>query len=296
MLTTIDNLPSFQQEQLAQLIQRIAQAIQPDKIVCYGCRVIYSKDWGCFLENGHHDSTHPTFDLLIITRPDEQRISHDIIQIAEQQCLPPFTISCIAHKLPSVNEAIQAGSHFFSTLFQKGILLYDASGIALQEPESSFTGIYSRSKAQDSWDRWFGQAKRFYSLALHSFSEGWYDQTIFLLHQAVENTCIALIRLYTGYRSNTHNLSRLLAMTENFDLHPTSIFPRITKQETELFNLLLNGYSDTRYKELYAIPAETVSVLLERVQLLQQTAEKLYKERISFYSEKESMQFPLMAV
>jgi HEPN domain-containing protein len=295
MLTTFHHLAKFQQEQLAQLILRIVKAVQPEKVVCYGSRVTIMQDWGCFLDrDGYKESIHPTFDLLVIIKEDEKRAEHEIIQISEQQCVPPVTVTCIAHKLPSVNQALEASSHFFSTLFHKGILLYDAGGISLLAPHESFTGCFQRSKAETYWNRWFGLAQRFFSLAGHSVTCGWPDQAIFLLHQAVEHTCIALIRVFTGYRSNTHNLSRLLSMTENFSLVPMSIFPRITKEESELFNLLLRGYSDTRYKDLYDITIQTANVLIDRVKELQAVAESLYRDRIKIYSENESISFPLL--
>jgi HEPN domain-containing protein len=34
------------------------------------------------------------------------------------------------------------------------------------------------------------------------------DVTTFMLHQAVEHTCSAPIRVFTGYRPNAHNLTQ----------------------------------------------------------------------------------------
>jgi HEPN domain-containing protein len=295
MLTSIPHLAINQQEQLAQLIQGIDCAIQPEKIICYGSRITIMQDWGCFLDHGEYkESIHPTFDLLIIIKDEEKRAEHEIIQIAEQQCKPPVSLTCIAHKLNAVNDALSVGSHFFSFLFQKGVLIQDTGQATLHSPHESFTGWFAKNKAESYWSRWYGLAQRFSSLAAHAVSSGWPDQAVFLLHQAVEHTCIALIRVFTGYRSNTHNLSRLLALSENFSLLPSSIFPRITKEETELFNLLLRGYSDTRYKYVYTTTMETVAILIDRVKELQAVAESLYKERISMYGKKEDISFPLL--
>jgi hypothetical protein len=46
MLTTIEFLSKPQQECLAELIQKIVQAVQPEKIVCYGARISHYQEWG----------------------------------------------------------------------------------------------------------------------------------------------------------------------------------------------------------------------------------------------------------
>jgi len=96
MLTTIPHLAKPQQEQLAQLILSIVQSVEPEKIICYGSRVTIMQDWGCFLDQvGYKETIHPTFDLLIITKENEKRFDHEIVQIAEQQCRPPASVTCI---------------------------------------------------------------------------------------------------------------------------------------------------------------------------------------------------------
>jgi HEPN domain-containing protein len=294
MLTTINHLSKLQQDHLRQLIQKIGEAVKPEKIICYGSRVTIMQDWGCFLEdNGYYESIHPTFDLLIITRHDETRTDYEIIELVEVLCKPPVSVTCIAHKLPSVNEALEGGNPFFCRVHDKGILVYDNSASQLNRPAESFSGFLTKGKAEGYWNRWHGLAQHFLSLAAQCVSSGWSNEAVFLLHQAVEHTCIALIRVFTGYRSNTHNLSRLLALTENFSMVPVTIFPRITKEETALFNLLLRGYSEPRYKDVYELTNETVTILLTRVKELQSIAESLYADRIEFYLKNEGITFPL---
>lgn len=98
-----------------------------------------------------------------------------------------------------------------------------------------------------------------------------------MLHEAVQHTCMALLRAVIGYRSTTHNISRLLALIENLSKVPSLIFPYITKEEKKLFLLLRHAYSDARYKEEYAVPAEKVAILIERVKQLMDVAEQLYQ-------------------
>jgi hypothetical protein len=101
-----------------------------------------------------------------------------------------------------------------------------------------------------------------------------------MLHQAIEQTCNALVRVITGYRLATHNLSRLLAMTENFCTLSDQVFPRNTPEEKELFKIVARAYSDVRYKPGFQVSDQQTLTIIERVSGLQRGAERLYSERL----------------
>ena len=107
---------------------------------------------------------------------------------------------------------------------------------------------------------------------------------------------MALLRVYTGYRSTTHNLTRLLALIENFSFVPSTIFPCITEEETALFNTLNRAYSDARYKEDYSISTEIANLLKKRVHQLLVVAENLYSKKITNFQNNRPTTFPLTAV
>ena len=106
---------------------------------------------------------------------------------------------------------------------------------------------------------------------------------------------MALLRVYTGYRSTTHNLFRLLALIENFSFVPSSVFPCITAEEIALLNQLNKAYSDARYKENYTVPTETAILLKKRVQELLLLAKKLYDKKITALQNNRITTFPLTA-
>lgn len=51
----------------------------------------------------------------------------------------------------------------------------------------------------------------------------------------------------------------------------------MTKEETELFNVLHRAYSDVRYKEEYKVSGDTVLILIERVKSMLDFAEEIYQ-------------------
>lgn len=101
-----------------------------------------------------------------------------------------------------------------------------------------------------------------------------------MLHQAVEHTCIALIKVYLGYRITSHKLSQRLSLVANFSLHSVTVFPRITPDEIRLFNLLERAYSHSRYDESYSVSAETVNALSMEVEQFLLIAQALFKRKI----------------
>ncbi len=295
MLTNLPHLPEAQRKQLAGLVTSIVKAVSPEKIICYGCRNAIIRDWSCFLAvDGYHEATSTVYDLLVITNANEKRADHEIIQMAEQQAEPfACRVTMIVHKLTSANEAIEKNSRFFTTLFHKGILLYNGNNQSLAVPTAELTAATVKSRIEKSWNKEFITAQRFYDTAGHCLSNGWYELCVFMLHQSVQHGCMALLKVFMGYRSETHNLTRLLALTENFSPAPAAIFPRITKEETELFNLLRHAYSDARYNEDYTVSADKAAILAARIKQLLTIAELLYCEKLNSLDKESIISFPL---
>ena len=296
MQTTFAYLSQKQILQLAELVQKIVKAVNPEKIICYGHRSTVYQDWSCFFDGtGQIDSIKSTYDFLIITNDNAKYTSPEVIQMIEQQAEKlDCDVTCVVHKIAPVNEALAKGSRFFSTLYHSGILVYDSNGLPLTVPPALPSAAALKDKIQDTWINAFTIAQRFFKSATNCLQDNWPEQTLFNLHQAVQHTCMALLRVFTGYRSNTHNLSVLMALIENFTFNLVVIFPGITKEETDLFNLLNKAYSDARYNESYKVPIEKAQLLTNRVQVLLNVAEQLYNIKIVSVENNQPITFPLV--
>ena len=295
MLTNPAHISETQRKQLAQLVTNIVKAISPEKIICYGSRINIMQDWGCFMPgDGYQPTTGVEFDLLIITTNEEKRVDHEIIQTCEQQAEPlGCRIITIVHKLAAVNEAIEQGRRFFTTLYYKGVLLYNGNDLSLSQPPGTLNTAVIKTRIETCWNKEFVMAQRFFDTAKHCLSNGWYELCVFNLHQSVQHVCMALLKSITGYRSQTHNLSRLLALIENFSMLPAIIFPVVTDEETELFNLLCNAYSGARYNETYTVSPEKAGILTERVKQLLIISEYLYRKHLDSLAAETVISFPL---
>ncbi|OMP74725.1 HEPN domain-containing protein [[Flexibacter] sp. ATCC 35208] len=293
--TTLQHLPKQQVALLVQLIQKIVLAVYPVKIICYGYRTSTIDGWSCFFDgDAYNKSINPTYDFLIITNDEEKRAHYEIIEIAEQQAYPlGCNTTIIVQQLNAANKALESGSRFISTVYRKGVMLYNGNCLPLSAPPEELDIPVLRSLIEGDWHRRFSMSRRFLKTANYCFDNGWNEQTIFDLHQSVEHACVAIIRVYIGFRPTTHNLSRLLDLICNFSQELVTIFPRQTKEETDLFNTLNRAYSEARYNEKYTVSIEVTKILLGRVTTLLDLAEKFYDRKQISLESSQPISFPL---
>jgi uncharacterized protein len=260
-----------------ELLISILKVIQPEKIICFGVRSSTSDAWSCFLADSQTKNS-AIYDLLIATSPCEQRPRHELLNIVDNVNTDTIGVNALIHNVIAINEAITGGNVFFTRICNDGIVIYDRQMISIKQQRD---GSFSKRIVPESdrlWSKWFHLAQNFLIGAVTSFRRGCVDLAAFMLHQALEHTCIALTISITGYRPNTHNLGRLLTMTENFAPHSPTVFPRNTNEEKHLFRLLSRAYLDARYTESYEVTRNEMSILIERVSAYQRHAETLYHE------------------
>lgn len=268
-------LSKAQEDLISPTIQRIVDKIKPEIIICYGSRTTTLIESGIFvMADGSRESELHTFDLLIITSDDLKPEHINIVETAENEAFLPIKVICITYKIGYVNNAVRRNVLFFCWVVMQGRVLFDRGEKQLLICES----VPQKDLAID-WERWYDLATKYLSLADHSFANGWYKQTAFLCHQVVESTCIGLLRVFTGYRSRTHNIKRLLKLTQTFSVLPGTIFPGVTCQERGILRLITNAYIDTRYKDSYEISKADAGVVLERAKLFLSSGDELYKRQ-----------------
>lgn len=272
MTDVLFNMGDRQREVFFEIISRVADAVKPEAIICYGSRRINREDWSAFSHAPTLDS-RAHCDILIITRSGERCKDHEVFDKVNQLNSEAIRLIPVVHPLKAVQEAIQKDSRFFTTVCRKGVLVYGEA-----KPEVGFESIETCPYDQSHWKHYFGLAKQFLHGAEHYLSNAQPSLSVFMLHQATEHACIAIIHACLGYRSATHSLSRLLALTENISPELSGLFPRHTESEKELFGLLAHAYSDVRYRQSFTISLEDAKTLFERVKELIGITERINNE------------------
>lgn len=261
-----------QREVLRETLARVAEALKPEAIICYGCRQVSREGWSAF-EPASTRHTVSQYDVLIVTRPEEKYNDHEVWDKLQRFNGEAIRLIAVVHPLRAVQEAIQKGSRFFITVCRQGVLVYGEA-----KPEVGLETVPAIPGDQTRWAHHFGLAHQFLSGAEHYLLNAQPSLAVFMLHQATEHACIALIYACLGYRSTTHNLSRLLALTENIGVGLSDLFPRHTEVEKELFSLLVRAYGGVRYRQSFTICLEDATMLVARVKELVRVTERIYNE------------------
>ncbi|RXK81268.1 HEPN domain-containing protein [Filimonas effusa] len=296
----MSKLKHLSQQQLSLLKEftgKIVQTIAPVQVLCYGTRHSNTYEWTTFNFDDtsvSHSST-VSYDLIVVTQNKENRPDHEIIQAIEQQA-PAYklNVTSVILKESAFDKSLSDGWRFFTTAYYRGAMLYDSNPSVIYVPQGppEIRGLIHA--IQQHWSYYFTGAKGFYNSAEDNLKRGWTSGVMLSLHQATQHTCMALLRAFTGYRSATHNLSRLLELIKNFSPEPSSIFPCNTAEERELFTILKNSYSDSRYKEDFTVPQEKVDVLMRRVKTLMEIAQVIYETRLQTFVLSAPITFPLL--
>lgn len=125
--------------------------------------------------------------------------------------------------------------------------------------------------------RSFELANKFLDSADEAIKNQAYDMGVFLIHQSIEQMCIASVNAHLKYRITSHSIAKSLGLVGCYIPQVRELFPCSTKLEKELFRYLSKAYSDVRYKAGYTIPACIAVALLERAYTLMNLIETCYQ-------------------
>jgi HEPN domain-containing protein len=230
-----------------------------------------------------HLGTHPkpfTFYLLILISDDEKTPEHEISNKIEDNCQYLAHVHAIVHKANSAKEALNIGRRFWSAVMDKGFVLYQSSELILQE-HREITKEVLLERAKFNWERWGRQGSEFLRGAELYRADNNFKLAAFLLHQSVESVLKAIIQAVIGYRVQMHNLSRLLRLTLLFTDELKEVFELNTTEGAQLYQLLQNAYSQSRYNSSFDPDGDSVRILSKQVTKFNKVAERIYKQYIN---------------
>lgn len=239
-----------------------------------------------YVEKGTLYEYKSDFDILVVTTRDDiyrnYKIEGKIDRAIEGIVRTP--LSLIFHSINEINQALTWGSYFFCDIKKEGLVLYNSEKFTLQSPKE-LTPTESQQKAQEYFNQWFTSANEFLIDFHNAFNRGSLLKAAFELHQATERYYTTIQLVYTDYRPKEHDLKKLDIRVRNSDKR-FNVFPRTTKEEKDLFELLRRAYIDARYKmDEYHIKASELNYLSKRVLALKQLTEELCQDRIKLIGQ-----------
>jgi HEPN domain-containing protein len=267
------SLRQYHSPQLVQLVHRIVQCTPPEKLYLHGIR--FDHQYGLSVFNGHtgHRQRVLQYHFLALLPMGGEGLLNTLQDKIETACRPIAAVTAVALSMKQFNEWLHDGYSFAHHIYHNALLCHDAGAIGFAAP-----GKYHHPAAR-VLKPWRKRANEFLAGAQQYINRREYPLAAFMLHQAAEQSLIALIMTATGYRAPWHKMDRLWGMALSVTESISNVFPRDTEKEEMLFRLLQNAYTQPRYRDDYTISEVEIKTLYCRVeQLLQLTKEGKEKE------------------
>ncbi|TMU56071.1 HEPN domain-containing protein [Flagellimonas algicola] len=279
----LHHLPKSKQEELELLSQLLSSYKEVEMVILFGSYARGNWVEDETIEKGTRYEYRSDYDLLVVLTHDDThqkfRIENKVNAELRDTGKVKTTISLIFHSIKHLNKALTTGNYFFKDIKEEGILLYDSEKFRLAPPKKMTPEQYQQ-KAQEYYDQWFETANSFYKHYNYAFQDNDLNLAAFQLHQATERYYTTILLVFTDYRPKDHNLETLGIKAEMCDKR-FAIFPKSTKEEERLFELLKKAYIDARYKmDEYSITHPELEYLAEKVQLLKQITEEICRRKI----------------
>jgi len=271
METHAITLPASHYRKLEKIVTALIEKWDTHYIICFGCVEESKATTSCFPGSNNEGSAR--YYLLMITTEDH-RIENQVQDYVDTH-YPEVSITFAVHGLKQVTHGVNQGSRFYAVACRYGMQLYSRSGLCLDLNYHQINPATTLVNAEERYHHHYGLALGFWQSAGHSFETEYYSIAVFLLHQAVEHACKALVRVYTAYHYEMHNIGRLLDLCLLFSDELSHALPRRTDEDKRLFALLRDGYSKTRYDYNFVVKSADADTLLTRVKELLDVTEKL---------------------
>lgn len=261
-------------------------------IILYGS---YAR--GTFVEYDERDefgiltSFMSDYDLLVVTsNMDVQEVGHLLNTVDDKYYKRPdyqVPIQFINDDIEKLNSDLSERRYFYTGIKKQGIMLYDSGNYKLERARKlNFEEI--REQAQEYFDEKFNYANDFLSGAKYYYGLEKYKMASFHLHQTCENYFYTLRLVHTLKNSKQHNLSKLLGSTHKYSPELQKIFPRNTKEEKRLFELLRLAYVEARYNSKFVVTKEDIDALFPKIERLRDITKQICQSQIEAYRQMDS--------
>ena len=266
-----------------EFIHRLAQKFEPLQIFSFLQNSYTQHSQGCFNNNqGYLKCDH----CLLVVTETATRIDYEMQDFANSY-YQHGTITVISHGRQSVIDAVQQNSRFFISVLTYGKLLYSKDGLLDNDPISAFIPTKGAIKALKHYEHRIPLADGFLMCAAECLEKEQFGICAFMLHQAVEQACICLVRVHIAYRSEFHNLYRLLRLCTCFSEKPFQLFLS-THEDERLFDIMAKSYSGSRYKHNFTVSRQDAERLYQRVASFLLLVKEMCNEKIELLAKSAS--------
>lgn len=268
-------LSEDQQKDLSGITEALCQKFEIRHIFLFGSRKSEASDCSCFTQNRY--TVLKAYAILVVanTRQGQQQTMQDFIS----RRFPELEITLLCHWSGQVDKLLGEGNRFFVWVFNYGLLLTTSDGYNAMSYSYCGEPVQYHQDALQYFNHHSALSKGFLTFARKGLADQDLKLGLFFLHQATEQAAIGLIRVFTGYRYNIHNLSRLFALCRYFSSKISQIFSG-SKHDQILLHKLNSAYLGTRYQNDFQICATQAQTLLRKVEIFKDVSAGLCGKKL----------------
>lgn len=273
-----NDLPGTQQVELRRLASELSRRLAAEFIFCFALQRFDVQRTHCFAAKVDKQWFH--VDIMVVYGDNEQRSLSDIHHLANSVATDglQYAAVVVAHA-EAMQRLADGGDAFLSTVFQRAALLYSRTHVL---PSRKMFVCFETllQQTREGWRRWFSNSCQFMDCAGYCLMEDKFSMAVFMVHQAVEQACKAMLKVMLHMRPSTHNLTWMLKLCRSLAPEIASVFPRDTPEDQALFKLLRSSYMDSRYAAEFTVDEDAAWTLYYRASTLLRIAGNVCNERI----------------
>ena len=257
-----------------QLITRIVtETVATSALYCFGQRTICKSAKTSILDENTIDFESTHYYLFLIVKDYQGDVPGIITCKIKEQTSGRYTCTVIMHSKKSLHKKSGDQLHFFYQIMQRGRLLFQETSTP---PFLTFEEIPTRNiKSAKMYVQQRDTTKEFLMEAEALDGGGATKIHVYLMHLAIEQTCLGLLRLFLGYMPNQFSLPFLFDLCEYFTPLTAEIFPRVTEKDKELLKILSGHTTSLRTGFVDDVPYHDYEVLSNRYNEFIDRADKL---------------------
>lgn len=231
------------------------------------------------------------YDLLVVTdgisnKDTGKKLDNveDIYNTKHKNSKRQTPVQFINESITNLNKHLSERRYFYTQIKKEGIILYDNEQFKLaRRRKLRFDEI--KQQAEEYYKKVMNKANGFLSGTNYYNNSNDYQLAAFMLHQACENYYHTIQLVFELDNNKQHNLSKLSALVKKYSNELEKVFPRDTKEEKRLFNLIKSSYVEGRYNHDFEVTKADIDALIPKVELLRDITQQICEQKIKEYGE-----------
>lgn len=244
------------------VVEIITTRLPVNKIFFLGSTLIRKRTESIFMPEAPTKASVDHYYLLVIIDDNDKSPSYyqDII---ENKCLQFIPVTAVVLSVKQFALASNDQGIFEKMIKERAVLLYQSENV----PKKIRNNSNNPEREKDP-EKLVSLVSEFIEGAEFYISRCKWRLSVFLVHQAIEQTLHVLLWRTIGLKFNTHNIDRLMRYASMVNYKIDTVFSKDSNSNVKDLQLLKESYHDTRYKGDYKISEEKVLHFLEKAKSL----------------------------